>query len=70
MLSMWMLGFAGEREQRCEVTLVDDSEYEEEEEFRLVLGVPSSPSAVGISLGKQKETMVKISDLRDSKFNT
>ncbi|KAL6483774.1 hypothetical protein MHYP_G00086460 [Metynnis hypsauchen] len=55
----------GEREQRCEVTLVDDSEYEEEEEFRLVLGVPSSQSAVGISLGKQKETMVKISDLRD-----
>ncbi|KAL7864007.1 hypothetical protein AOLI_G00154270 [Acnodon oligacanthus] len=55
----------GEREQRCQVTLVDDSEYEKEEEFRLVLGVPSSQSAVGISLGKQKETMVKISDLRD-----
>uniref|UniRef100_A0A3B4BU34 Calx-beta domain-containing protein n=1 Tax=Pygocentrus nattereri TaxID=42514 RepID=A0A3B4BU34_PYGNA len=55
----------GEREQRCEVTLVDDSEYEEEEEFRLVLGVPSSQSAERISLGKQKETMVKISDLRD-----
>ncbi|KAI4893101.1 hypothetical protein NFI96_026772 [Prochilodus magdalenae] len=60
----------GEREQRCEVTLVDDSEFEEEEEFRLVLGVPSSPSAVGISLGKQKETLVKISDLSDSEFNT
>ncbi|XP_072552171.1 FRAS1-related extracellular matrix protein 2-like [Salminus brasiliensis] len=55
----------GEREQKCEVTLVDDSEYEEEEEFRLVLGIPSSQSAVGISLGEQKETLVKVSDVRD-----
>ncbi|XP_030630785.1 FRAS1-related extracellular matrix protein 2 [Chanos chanos] len=55
----------GEREKTCEVTIVDDSEYEEEEEFRLVLGMPSSQSAVLFSLGKQRETLVKIKDEED-----
>ncbi|XP_026776488.3 FRAS1-related extracellular matrix protein 2-like [Pangasianodon hypophthalmus] len=55
----------GEREQKCEVTLVDDSEYEEEEELRLVLGISSSQSAARISLGKRRETLIRISDRGD-----
>ncbi|KAG7461729.1 hypothetical protein MATL_G00194240 [Megalops atlanticus] len=55
----------GESEKPCVVTLVDDSEYEEEEEFRLVLGTPKSQSPFGASLGEQKEALVKITDEKD-----
>ncbi|KAJ8269596.1 hypothetical protein COCON_G00122030 [Conger conger] len=55
----------GESEKPCVVTLVDDSVYEEEEEFRIVLGTPKSQSAFGAALGEQKEVVVKITDDKD-----
>ncbi|XP_061440793.1 FRAS1-related extracellular matrix protein 3 isoform X2 [Rhineura floridana] len=55
----------GEIEKSCVVVLEDDAIYEEEEEFRLVLGTPKSTSAFGASVGEQKETLVKIKDEED-----
>ncbi|XP_064795225.1 FRAS1-related extracellular matrix protein 2-like [Oncorhynchus masou masou] len=55
----------GEREQQCIVTLVDDLEFEEEEKFRLVLGIPRSQSDLGLLLGEQKEIVIRITDRRD-----
>ncbi|XP_042325617.1 FRAS1-related extracellular matrix protein 3 [Sceloporus undulatus] len=55
----------GEIEKSCKVVLEDDAIYEEEEEFRLVLGTPKSTSAFGASVGEQKETLVKIKDEED-----
>lgn len=52
------------------VLVEDDAIYEEEEEFRLVLGTPESTSAFGASIGEQKETLVKIKDEEDSEFIT
>lgn len=47
--------------------LVDDTQHEEEEELRLVLGSPRSESPFGASIGRQKETLIKIKDDADSK---
>ncbi|XP_006002942.1 FRAS1-related extracellular matrix protein 3 [Latimeria chalumnae] len=55
----------GEIEKPCIVFLVDDTIYEEEEEFRLVLGTPKSESPFGASVGEQKETLIKIRDEGD-----
>ncbi|XP_039606137.1 FRAS1-related extracellular matrix protein 3 [Polypterus senegalus] len=55
----------GETEKPCVVMLVNDTIYEEEEEFRLVLGSPKSESPFGASLGEQKETLIKIKDEGD-----
>ncbi|XP_068134549.1 FRAS1-related extracellular matrix protein 3 [Hyperolius riggenbachi] len=55
----------GEIEKPCVVVLVDDTIYEEEEEFRLLLGTPKSDSRFGASIGEQKETLMKIKDLED-----
>ncbi|XP_061419974.1 LOW QUALITY PROTEIN: FRAS1-related extracellular matrix protein 2-like [Lethenteron reissneri] len=55
----------GEIEKPCTVILADDTEYEEEEEFRLVLGSPRSESPFGASIGEQNETLVKIKDDAD-----
>ncbi|XP_054845897.1 FRAS1-related extracellular matrix protein 3 [Eublepharis macularius] len=55
----------GEIEKPCMVILEDDAIYEEEEEFRLVLGTPKSTSTFGASIGEQKETLVKIKDEED-----
>ncbi|KAM9330460.1 FRAS1-related extracellular matrix protein 3 [Gastrophryne carolinensis] len=55
----------GEIEKPCTVTLVDDTIYEEEEEFRLVLGTPKSDLPFGASIGEQKETLMKIKDAED-----
>uniref|UniRef100_A0A8C0F747 FRAS1 related extracellular matrix 3 n=1 Tax=Bubo bubo TaxID=30461 RepID=A0A8C0F747_BUBBB len=55
----------GETEKPCVVTLEDDVIYEEEEEFRLVLGTPKSNSTFGASIGDQKETVIKIKDEED-----
>lgn len=49
------------------VNLVDDNLYEEDEEFRLVLGTPKSKSPFGASIGEQKEVVVTITDEKDSK---
>lgn len=50
------------------VTLLDDSIHEDDEEFRLVLGTPKSKSKYGAALGEQKETLVSITDKKDSEF--
>ncbi|KAM7168527.1 FRAS1-related extracellular matrix protein 3 isoform 1-T1 [Macrochelys suwanniensis] len=55
----------GEIEKPCVVILEDDAIYEEEEEFRLVLGTPKSTSTFGASIGEQKETLIKIRDEED-----
>lgn len=59
---------SGETEKPCVVTLENDAIYEEEEEFRLVLGTPKSNSTFGASIGDQKETVIKIKDEEDSEF--
>ncbi|XP_069832964.1 FRAS1-related extracellular matrix protein 3 [Dendropsophus ebraccatus] len=55
----------GEMEKPCIVTLIDDTIYEEEEEFRLILGTPKSDSQFGAAVGEQKETSLKIKDGED-----
>ncbi|XP_038647842.1 FRAS1-related extracellular matrix protein 3 [Scyliorhinus canicula] len=55
----------GEIEKTCTVPLVDDTIYEEEEEFRLVLGTPESESPFGASVGEQNETLITIKDEGD-----
>ncbi|XP_077467281.1 FRAS1-related extracellular matrix protein 2-like [Stigmatopora argus] len=67
----------GEVEKPCVLELVDDTEHEEDEELRLVLGSPKGHSPFGASLGPQKETLVRITDdgdkpvikLGESKFS-
>lgn len=59
--------FLGEIEKPCVLVLVDDTEHEEDEELRLVLGSPKSESPFGASIGKQNETLVRIKDDADSK---
>lgn len=59
--------FSGEIEKPCLLVLVDDTEHEEEEELRLVLGSPKSDSPFGASIGEQNETLIKIKDDGDSK---
>lgn len=55
----------GEVEKPCVLILVDDTEHEEDEELRLVLGSPKSESPFGASIGAQNETLVKIKDDAD-----
>ncbi|XP_040029913.2 FRAS1-related extracellular matrix protein 2b [Gasterosteus aculeatus] len=55
----------GETEKPCVLVLVDDTEHEEEEELRLVLGSPRSDSPFGASIGEQNETLIKIKDEAD-----
>ncbi|XP_020845600.1 FRAS1-related extracellular matrix protein 3 [Phascolarctos cinereus] len=54
-----------ETEKACVVTLEDDSIYEEEEEFRLILGTPKSSSAFGALVGEQKEMLIMVKDEED-----
>ncbi|XP_030632074.1 FRAS1-related extracellular matrix protein 2b isoform X2 [Chanos chanos] len=55
----------GEVEKPCVLTLVDDTDYEEDEELRLVLGSPKSNSPFGAAIGVQNETLIKIKDDAD-----
>ncbi|XP_053176422.1 FRAS1-related extracellular matrix protein 2b [Scomber japonicus] len=55
----------GEIEKPCVLVLVDDTEHEEEEELRLVLGRPKSESPFGASIGGQNEILIKINDDAD-----
>lgn len=59
----------GEAEKPCVLSLIDDTLYEEGEELRLVLGNPKSTSQFGASVGALNETMVKIKDTADSKWD-
>ncbi|XP_028833636.1 FRAS1-related extracellular matrix protein 3 isoform X1 [Denticeps clupeoides] len=55
----------GESDKPCIVKLMEDSIHEEDEEFRLVLGTPTSKSPYGATLGEQKETIITITDHKD-----
>ncbi|XP_051535522.1 FRAS1-related extracellular matrix protein 2-like [Myxocyprinus asiaticus] len=55
----------GEVEKPCVLILVDDTEHEEDEELRLMLGSPKSESSFGASIGAQNETLIKIKDDAD-----
>ncbi|XP_013413797.1 FRAS1-related extracellular matrix protein 2-like [Lingula anatina] len=56
----------GEVKKPCVVELMGDSEFEEEEEqFRLVLGSPSSPSAGGALIGSPNFTTIVVKDAGD-----
>lgn len=59
----------GEVEKPCILSLVDDTLYEEGEELRLVLGNPKSESQFAASVGALNETLVKIKDTADSKWD-
>lgn len=59
--------FAGEMEKLCTVLIKDDTVFEGDEEFRLVLGSPVSDSAGGSVLGHRNSTIVTIKDVNDSK---
>ncbi|GIX86266.1 FRAS1-related extracellular matrix protein 2, partial [Caerostris extrusa] len=54
-----------ENEKLCSVNLVDDTFFEGDEEFRLVLGSPISDSAGGAILGHRNATIVTIKDIND-----
>ncbi|KTF75284.1 hypothetical protein cypCar_00034202 [Cyprinus carpio] len=56
----------GEVEKPCVLILVDDTEHEEDEELRLVLGSLKSESSFGASIGAQNETLIKIKDDADN----
>ncbi|KAM6946095.1 FRAS1-related extracellular matrix protein 2b [Aplochiton taeniatus] len=55
----------GEVEKPCVLLLVDDTEHEEDEDLRLVLGSPKSDSPFGATIGTQNETLVQIKDDAD-----
>uniref|UniRef100_A0A7N9ALJ2 FRAS1 related extracellular matrix 2b n=1 Tax=Mastacembelus armatus TaxID=205130 RepID=A0A7N9ALJ2_9TELE len=55
----------GEVEKHCVLVIVDDTEHEDEEELRLVLGSAKSESPFGASIGTQNETLIKIKDDAD-----
>lgn len=61
-----LIACVGEMEKPCVLILVDDTEHEEDEELRLVLGSPKSESPFGASIGAQNETLIKIKDDADS----
>lgn len=67
-MHLFVFLFVGENEKPCVVTLLDDSIHEDDEEFRLVLGTPKSKPQYGAALGEQKETLVTITDKKDSEF--
>jgi hypothetical protein len=61
---------AGEKTQECSVAIVDDSFYEGDEKFRLVLEQPQFQHGVGRSLiGSRSETIIRIVDNNDRMLN-
>lgn len=67
--SYWFL-LSGQSEARCTVVIEDDKLHEEPEQFRLVLGTPTSESAGAARLGDQTEILITIKDDADSKHIT
>ncbi|XP_071035799.1 FRAS1-related extracellular matrix protein 2 [Parasteatoda tepidariorum] len=55
----------GEIEKVCSVDLIDDTVFEGDENFRLVLGSPVSKSAQGAIVGHRNVTFVTIKDVSD-----
>ena len=53
----------GQTVAKCQVQLINDNEYEPNEDFRLVLGTPLSP--VGAKLGENFDTLIKVGDEGD-----
>ena len=58
----------GQSEAQCVVEIEDDRLHEKPEEFRLVLGTPTSESAGKARLGNQDEILVTINDDADRKY--
>ena len=58
----------GQSEARCVVVIENDQIHEDPEQFRLVLGTPTSESAGNALLGTQKEALITINDIADSKY--
>lgn len=61
--------FLGQTEAFCQVKILDDTVYEHNEYFRLVLGDPLVDSNKTAKLGKYKEVTVKITNEKDRKFS-
>ncbi|XP_077984509.1 extracellular matrix protein 3-like [Glandiceps talaboti] len=55
----------GEQEKPCVVALMNDNLFEEDQEFRLVLGSPGSDSALAASVGDQNVTVITVKDEGD-----
>ncbi|XP_051542064.1 FRAS1-related extracellular matrix protein 2-like isoform X3 [Myxocyprinus asiaticus] len=55
----------GEADKPCVLKMVDDSNHEEEEELRLVLGNAKSDKPYEASIGNQNEMLIKIKDNSD-----
>ncbi|XP_054706772.1 FRAS1-related extracellular matrix protein 2-like [Uloborus diversus] len=55
----------GETVKPCQVVVTDDSIYEGDEEFRLVLGSPISDTAGGAQIGQRNESLITIKDDSD-----
>ena len=53
----------GQTVAKCQVQLINDNQYEPNEDFRLVLGTPLSP--VGAKLGENFDTLIKVGDEGD-----
>jgi hypothetical protein len=60
---------SGEYEKICEVFIVNDTRYEQEELFRLVLGSPHSDMLGVARLGLRNATQVIIKDDGDSEYD-
>ena len=61
----------GEKTQKCPVAIIDDSFYEGNEEFRLVLGQLQTQHGVAKSLiGKRSYTTIRIVDKNDRMFTS
>ena len=58
----------GQKEAVCKVTILDDTIYEDDEYFRVVLSNPLSDLNKTAKLGKYKEVTIKITNENDSKF--
>ncbi|XP_038062968.1 extracellular matrix protein 3-like [Patiria miniata] len=55
----------GERSKECTVLLMDDNVFENDEQFRLVLGNPRTDSGLQAMVGEQNETTITIHDVGD-----
>ena len=62
------LFITGQRRADCVVELIDDSDYEPTEEFRLVLGSPSSSTTRVAFVGKRNNTNIKIHNPEDGEY--
>ncbi len=55
----------GERQKECSVLLMNDNEFEVDEQFRLVLGNARTDSGLLAMIGEQNETTITVHDVGD-----